>query len=139
MSRSIPPLNTAEKRIFNGVIGACGFGTVALAACAAIFQGPALVEGNRAYWQQTTQDREVLENYAPQIKNGQPLTDEQGVNLIYGEHDRDKNKFISIGEAFDVNGRAERYKGRTYKGWHESGVNLSKALGEIDKRQSKEH
>ena len=77
----------------------------------------------------------VLEKYGPQIREGNPLTDEQCRNLIFGEHDSNHDGFISIAESNKLINHADWMLGHTRAGWKESGENILKALAEIDKDQ----
>ena len=111
---------------------------IAVTASGIAVLAPDVIENNKAYSEQTIKDREALEKYAPKIKNGKPLTIDQGVEFIYGEHDNNPREGkISITEAMDVLNRVKRYETRTYQAWNESSKNLFEALMNIDKKQSK--
>ena len=97
-----------------------------------------VIRKDRLYRIQINKDKEILEKYAPQIENGNPLTIEQGIEFIYKEHDNNpKDGKISIPEALNVLDRAKIYENRKSSIWKESGKNLYRALFEIDNKQIK--
>ena len=80
----------------------------------------------------------VLEKYAPGIKDGTPLTVEQGEDLIYREYDGDQNRRISTAERNAVISRAQSMMGYSFPGWEKSGQNILEARRRIDETQEKE-
>lgn len=138
MSNAIEKNNNGLfKRVTNNIVSilACSAATVGVVVAGT--QVPRLIRAERAFWEQTSMDREALEKHAPQVKNGDPLTVEQGIKFILQEHDNNpKDGKISITEAMDVLSRVKRYE-RTYAAWNESSKNLFHALMKIDKKQTK--
>ena len=96
-------------------------------------------ENNKAAAEDSGENTRVLEKYAPQIKDGIPLTADQGEDLIYGEYDIDQNRHISIAEGDKVRARAESMTHYSFPGWKESGQSILEARKRIGERQSKEH
>ncbi len=119
----------------NVVIGALSAGLITVIGLVGI-EIPNMIRCTKLYHEQTSKDKIILEKYAPQVKNGEPLTIQQGIELIIKEHDNNKNGKISIMEAMDVLDRVKRYENRNYKVWNESSKNLYKSLLEIDEKQT---
>ena len=95
---------------------------------------PGMIRSYRA----VADNARVLEKYAPGIKDGTPLTVEQGEDLIYREYDGDQNRRISTAERDAVISRAQSMMHYSFPGWERSGQNILEARRRIDETQKKE-